>query len=190
MQLCRAFSGGGVHPGVTLDKANGCLVRSRGRTVLASKFQRLVGEGYQWKPSTGQVGWAVAAGYSAGKGGKTLYPCRARLGTALFPGEHLPGSGFCVISWSGKSQQVKPFEMLHGPMGGLDLNGLWGSGRGDMRIIQGQGKVTGDYEKRGGRLEGSVNGNVMTGYWTQIRSPKRCSSIRQDYSGRNQWHWG
>lgn len=68
--------------------------------------------------------------------------------------------------------------------------GAWSSNFGRIRLQQNGSRVTGAYDYKGGRLEGTVAGNVLQGRWTQTNGSGlfefRMGADGRSFSGR----WG
>lgn len=71
-----------------------------------------------------------------------------------------------------------------------DFSGRWDTNMGSMFIQQGIDHVSGRYEMKGGRIEGDVNRNTLTGIWTQDNADHRCFETRMGshYWGRFRLH--
>jgi len=71
-----------------------------------------------------------------------------------------------------------------------DYSGRWDTNMGAMRMQQGGDHVSGNYEMKGGRVEGHVDGNTLRGIWTQDHADHRCFEERMGtlYWGRFQLH--
>lgn len=67
---------------------------------------------------------------------------------------------------------------------GVSLEGIWGSTEGDIRFHQQGNRVSGRYTNDNGELVGSVNNDLLRGYWIEDHSNKRCSSPK---NGRYFW---
>ena len=66
-----------------------------------------------------------------------------------------------------------------------DFSGTWDSNWGEMVFEQTGGNVTGTYATSNGKIFGTIQGNVLEGYWTQSTAGQRCTTEKQ---GR--YHWG
>jgi hypothetical protein len=71
-------------------------------------------------------------------------------------------------------------------------SGSWSSDFGRMSLQQSGSRVTGSYDFKGGRLEGTVAGNVLRGRWTQTNDSGsfefEMSADGRSFSGR--WGYG
>ena len=67
---------------------------------------------------------------------------------------------------------------------GSSLEGVWGSAEGDIRFHQQGNRVSGRYTTDNGELVGSVNNDLLRGYWIEDHSNKRCSHPK---NGRYFW---
>lgn len=76
--------------------------------------------------------------------------------------------------------------------------GVWDTAYGEMRLVQSDGTVTGDYDNDEGQISGTVTGNVLSGSWTEAPSrqpPSDAGSIEftmaddcQSFTGK--WSYG
>jgi hypothetical protein len=65
------------------------------------------------------------------------------------------------------------------------IAGIWRSSEGTITFQQSGSNVSATYTQDNGVLEGSISGNVLTGYWIEDGSNRRCNTPR---SGR--YYWG
>lgn len=74
-----------------------------------------------------------------------------------------------------------------GPTSGW--SGTWSSTEGDMVLRQNGASVTGTYARSGGRIEGTLQGGELVGYWMQDSSASRCPTPRNGtyFWGRIRW---
>jgi hypothetical protein len=68
----------------------------------------------------------------------------------------------------------------------ISIAGEWISSEGRIAFIQSGSSVSGAYELEEGLIDGSISGNVLTGYWSQSRSLLliHCNAPRK---GRYAW---
>jgi hypothetical protein len=66
-----------------------------------------------------------------------------------------------------------------------DFSGGWRTNQGAMRLTQDGDRVTGDYELKDGRVEGHVEGDRLSGVWTQSSADHRCFEERMGSA-----YWG
>lgn len=65
------------------------------------------------------------------------------------------------------------------------IEGLWSTSQGDARFWQTGNDITGSYlPEDHGELIGEMQGNVLSGYWIEDKSDRRCPSSK---NGRNYW---
>ncbi|MDD2500581.1 MAG: hypothetical protein PHN92_07160 [Geobacter sp.] len=76
--------------------------------------------------------------------------------------------------------EADPFAINDGTL----LEGVWGSTEGDIRFRQQGNRMSGRYTNDNGELVGTVNNDVLRGYWIEDHSNKRCSSPK---NGRYFW---
>lgn len=68
---------------------------------------------------------------------------------------------------------------------GANIGGAWKTSEGDLFLNHAGENVTGIYTKDNGEVVGRFRGNVLTGYWIENASNRRCSSPK---NGR--YYWG
>jgi hypothetical protein len=81
----------------------------------------------------------------------------------------------------------------HGENGnGPTLPGIWSTSEGVLTLEQDGTSVRGTYDVDEGRIEGALNGLVLTGYWGEAWSNHKCDSERlgTTYWGRIVWSFG
>jgi hypothetical protein len=66
-----------------------------------------------------------------------------------------------------------------------NISGIWNSSEGEITFKQSASRVLATYKQDGGAIEGQISNNVLTGYWSENNSNRRCSTAR---NGR--YHWG
>ncbi|CAG0994538.1 MAG: hypothetical protein F9K19_23855 [Rhizobiaceae bacterium] len=72
----------------------------------------------------------------------------------------------------------------------LDLNGGWNTDYGAVILWQDGATVTGTYmPDENGKIEAALDGNGLTGFWSETRSDKECATERlgSRYWGRIRW---
>jgi hypothetical protein len=62
--------------------------------------------------------------------------------------------------------------------------GVWETNLGRMHLEQDSGRVHGEYDRNGGRLDADVDQNDLTGLWAQDDSDHRC---RDKQMGTHYW---
>lgn len=67
----------------------------------------------------------------------------------------------------------------------ISIAGVWESSEGNIGFEQSGSNVLGNYNQDNGAIEGSISGNVLTGYWIEDSSNRRCATPR---NGR--YYWG
>ncbi|MEL6614451.1 MAG: hypothetical protein AAFQ43_01860 [Bacteroidota bacterium] len=68
----------------------------------------------------------------------------------------------------------------------IDVSGTYDTTWGTMTLRQdAEGNLTGSYSGEEGAIEGTVSGNVLTGYWIEPQANNTCSSTRNGSP-----HWG
>ncbi|MBD2654084.1 hypothetical protein H6G45_11435 [Synechocystis sp. FACHB-383] len=67
----------------------------------------------------------------------------------------------------------------------VSIAGDWSSSWGTVRLSQNGTSVSGYYAKPDQLLEGSISGNVLSGYWTKNMSARRCTTSRN-----GSFYWG
>jgi hypothetical protein len=78
------------------------------------------------------------------------------------------------------------FSVVKSAQGSLaDFAGVWQTQEGELILTQRGASVVGRYVKDNGEIQGTVSGNVLTGYWIEDASNQRCPSLK---NGRA--HWG
>ncbi|WP_236144002.1 hypothetical protein [Nostoc sp. CMAA1605] len=65
------------------------------------------------------------------------------------------------------------------------IAGVWNSSEGTITVQQSGSRVSATYTQDNGVIEGSISGNVLTGYWSEDSSNRRCNTSR---NGR--YYWG
>lgn len=68
--------------------------------------------------------------------------------------------------------------------GGTRLEGVWGSTEGDIRFRQQGNRLSGRYATDNGEIVGTVDNNVLRGFWIEDHSGRRCATPR---NGRYFW---
>lgn len=90
---------------------------------------------------------------------------------------------------SGRQSFTPPADPGHDPFGvttaGPGIEGLWGSSEGDIQFRQRGNQVVGHYNaNEHGEISGRLHNDLLTGYWIEDQSGKRCTSPR---NGRYNW---
>ena len=67
----------------------------------------------------------------------------------------------------------------------ISIGGGWDTSEGQMTFQQQGSSVTATYTQDNGRIEGTMTGNVLEGYWSEDGSAQRCDTA---INGR--YHWG
>ncbi|MGF1576959.1 MAG: hypothetical protein ACFCU9_13685 [Cyanophyceae cyanobacterium] len=67
----------------------------------------------------------------------------------------------------------------------IGVSGVWDTSEGQMTFQQQGSSVTATYTQDNGRIEGTMTGNVLEGYWSEDGSAQRCDT---PINGR--YHWG
>lgn len=111
-------------------------------------------------------------------------------GGAQFPGKRME-LRFEVYPGGATSALYRTYEWVDGNApASTGWAGGWASDFGRMRLQQSGGRVTGSYDYKGGRLDGTVQGGVLSGRWTQTngsgRFEFRLGADGKSFSGR----WG
>jgi hypothetical protein len=96
----------------------------------------------------------------------------------IFDGSTFRGAwGYCddapTTTWTGNRQA---------PPG---ISGVWDSSEGEITFKQSGSRVLARYKQDGGTIEGRIANNILTGYWSEESSNRRCNTAR---NGR--YHWG
>lgn len=66
------------------------------------------------------------------------------------------------------------------------IGGVWETSEGEMTISQKDtGEVQATYTQDNGRIEGSLAGNVLTGFWIEDDSLQQCETAKD-----GSFHWG
>jgi hypothetical protein len=82
--------------------------------------------------------------------------------------------------------QRKQNEYINSVYGWLNLiTGVWDSDEGTITFHQSGSNVSATYTQDNGVIEGEISGGVLTGYWSENSSLRRCSVPR---NGR--YYWG
>ena len=70
------------------------------------------------------------------------------------------------------------------------FEGFWDTNQGAMRIAQDGDRAHGDYDLKGGRIHGDIDGDGLSGIWAQDWSNRRCYEERMGsfYWGRFRLH--
>jgi hypothetical protein len=68
--------------------------------------------------------------------------------------------------------------LFSAPAAAQHFGGRWDTNQGVLRIDQDGYHVRGDYDFKGGRIVGEVEGNTLSGLWAQNYSDRRCSEER------------
>ncbi len=81
--------------------------------------------------------------------------------------------------------RVESQSPIFGAQTPLSIAGMWDSTEGTITFQQVGANVTGSYTQDNGAFEGMISENVLTGYWIEDNSARRCDTPR---NGRH--HWG
>ena len=65
-----------------------------------------------------------------------------------------------------------------------DFAGVWRTTEGELILTQRGSSVIGRYAKDNGEIQGTVLGDVLSGYWIEDASNQRCGSLK---NGRAYW---
>ena len=109
LYVCRAWYGGGVHPGKVVG--GNCNIGYGWREIAIPRFEVLAAAG-TWAPSQGRYGEPLAAGHERGG---PLYLCRALHNNGLHPGKLVEGR--CHITWGGSEFARTQFEVFYAEAG-------------------------------------------------------------------------
>lgn len=107
-----------------------------------------------------------------------------------FPGKRME-LRFEIYPGGATSALYRTYEWVEGgALAATGWAGGWSSDFGRMSLQQSGGRVTGSYEYKGGRLDGTVQEGVLNGRWTQTngsgRFEFRLNADGRSFSGR----WG
>jgi hypothetical protein len=96
----------------------------------------------------------------------------------VFDGSTFRGAwGYCddapTTPWTG-NRPVPP-----------SISGVWDSSEGEITFKQSGSRISASYKQDGGAIEGRIANNILTGYWSEESSNRRCNTAR---NGR--YHWG
>lgn len=73
---------------------------------------------------------------------------------------------------------------------GLDLDGVFDTDLGEVRLVQAGMRITGTYGAQNGTLEGTLSGNILTGRWSQSgKSGSFRFTFAPDRSFTGQWSY-
>lgn len=68
----------------------------------------------------------------------------------------------------------------------ISIEGLWKTSQGETRFRQTGNQITGSYlPQEHGEITGNLNGNVMSGYWIEDSSSRKCA-----FQKNGRYHWG
>jgi hypothetical protein len=76
----------------------------------------------------------------------------------------------------------KPAVLAQSP---TSIAGVWQSSEGDITFGQSGANVLGNYTQDDGVIEGTLYDNVLTGYWIENISNRRCNTFRN-----GSYYWG
>jgi hypothetical protein len=94
-------------------------------------------------------------------------------------------------------QRLKSFGILQNPLSyeqakadveensGVTFAGSWNTDFGKMTLNVSNGQTSGTYTSDNGRVQGSVSGQILDGYWIENNSSRKCSTAKQD-----SFYWG
>jgi len=79
-----------------------------------------------------------------------------------------------------------------GSTSSFDLAGTWTTSEGVLSVEVDGSNVRGSYDVDEGRIEGTLDGNVLSGYWGEAGSARKCDTERLGtyYWGRIEWTFG
>jgi len=149
-------------------------------------------QGYGQEPGTGgpqgvaaTKNWDRIVNRTETKQSEIIVP-----GGARSPGERME-LRFEIYPGGAASALYRTYEWVAGGApASAGWSGGWTSDFGRMRLQQNGGRVTGSYDYKGGRLDGTVQGSVLSGRWTQTNGSGlfefRMGADGRSFSGR----WG
>ena len=110
--IIRAPFGGGLAVGKYSPRLRGAYIPWGGMENRVSSFELFVGKG-EWKPMKrgDKLPDGAIIGGSEGDG-TPLYIIRGKVGSLLVPGKYNPNHQSAYVPWSGKEENVNPFEIL------------------------------------------------------------------------------
>lgn len=82
-----------------------------------------------------------------------------------------------------QEQQRQYIKSIYAWLSGIA--GIWNSTEGTITFKQSGSNISATYTQDNGAIEGSISDNILTGYWIEDGSLRRCSIPR---NGR--YHWG
>lgn len=120
-------------------------------------------------------------------------------GTLTFPSMASAQDTLTIIFKDGRQQVINYRDVLRidfNSSGAADysrppdreanIEGLWKSSEGDVRFWQTGNQVTGSYNpKEHGELTGIITGNILSGFWIEDLSDRKCS-----YPKNGRYYWG
>lgn len=118
--------------------------------------------------------------------------------TLIFSGTAFAQDTLTIIFKDGRKQVINYHDVLRidfqsagavdtQPYGSRDLNveGLWKTSNGDLRLWQTGNQITGSYPVDNGEVVGQIRGNILTGYWIEDKANQKCS-----YPKNGRYYWG
>ncbi len=98
--------------------------------------------------------------------------------------------------WRSKMRVTEEYTEKKG--GGLDVSGEWKTRFGTLTLLQSASKVTGNYTSDNGKIEGTMEGGVLKGTWSESPSykpPKDAGDVEFVFSGdgrsfKGKWRYG
>lgn len=82
-----------------------------------------------------------------------------------------------------QKQQREYIESVYAWLSGIA--GVWESTEGTITFKQSGSNISATYTQDNGAIEGSISNNILTGYWIEDGSARRCSASRN-----GSYHWG
>jgi hypothetical protein len=111
---CRAYFGGGLHPGKIRPGFDGCYIPYGGSEIHVASYEVLLGtvpvEAVAVTPGAPLPAEAVVGGYDID--GTPLYPCSAPFQGGIHPGKTRADWGTCDVSWGGGEHWIASFNVL------------------------------------------------------------------------------